>query len=360
MVSCLPLLFAACDREKPAAEKKDGMDQSPPRVTKTGRPVEENLRGDSPGRPGRDAPDYLYTAEQPLESVIPTIKPGVETKINYFGFWVSNRKDITDEEWKKVIEVAAKLTEDQRTKILLSLSMRELDSERGYRHFTSTLDGITTPEKRAPFFKSAFRSSKDPSVVSDLLVHLNDHGNPDDTEAAVSCIWSSDSIRGDGAPAFIQSLVEDPALAARPGVLAKVAMELGDYDGHGKSLELVLPPHLANLPAEARDAYTRGYYRSAITTGEFLTGKKAADILGSSIPPESLIENMASICSLDVRDYGAQASMSNYQPGASAVGDAYLKGVYNQWSIKDPAAASRYLDSLPADHALGGLLRQKR
>lgn len=359
VISCLPLLFAACGKEKSSAGKNE-TGHSPPRVTKTDRPVEENPSGDRPGRPRRDTPDYIDADEQSLESVIPTIKPGVETKTNDLSYWIHHRKNITDAEWQKIIDVAAKLNEDQRNSILLHLSIRELDSERGYRLYTSTLDSIKDPEKRAPFFINTFRTSKDPTVISDLLVHLNDHGNPYDTDVAVSGIRSSDSIRGAGAPAFIQALVEDPALAARPKILTMVATELGNFDGSRRLLEMELPPHLANLPAEAEDAYTRAYYRSVLGSAEFTADKKAADILGSSIPPDILIDCMASICSLDVRDYGAQASMSTYQPGASPVGDAYLKNVFRLWSINDRASASRYLDALPTNDPMGTLLREKK
>lgn len=354
-ISCLPLLVTACGERKAAGNRAETAGQAAPRATKTNRPVEENLRGDRPGRPGRETPDYLNTAEQSLESVMPTIKPGVKTKTNFLGFWVSNRKTITDEEWNKIVEFTTNLDAEQSNQILLGLAMRELDSERGFRLFTSTLDGIRTPELRAPFFKGAFRST-DPTVVADLLVHLEDKGTADDPRAGIASVMSSDAIRGEGGPAFIQALVEDPALATRPDLLFPLVGRLGEHDGHRRSLEMEVPTHLASLSAEAKDAYTRGYYRTVLTSGEFMTGKTSADFLESSIPPESLIENMASISNLDVTAYGGRESMNRFQPGTSAVGDAYLKEVFRIWSIKDVAAASRYLSALPTNAPMAILL----
>lgn len=355
VILCLPLLLASCGEKKATTDKTEAAGHAAPRATKTDRSGEENLRGDRPGRPGRDTLNQMNAGEQPLESVMPTIKPGRKTKTDLLEAWIKWRGTITDEEWRQIVEFAAKLEAEQSDQLLLGLAMREFESERGYKLFTSTLDGIQAPERRVPFFKGTF-NSKDPTVLADLLVHLKDQGRPGEPDVGIGCIVRSDSLKGEGGPAFIQTLVEDPALAARPELLVSLSTRLGEHDGHRRSLEMEVPAHLASLSAEAKDAYMRGYYRTVLTSGEFMTGKTSADFLESSIPPESLVENMPSISSLDVVAYGGQESMNRFQPGTSAVGDAYLKEVFRQWSIKDKAAASRYLGALPTNDPMAVLL----
>lgn len=355
VILCLPLLLASCGEKKATTNEAEAEGHAPPRATKTDRLGEENLREDRPGRPGGGTLDHMNMAEQPLESVIPTIKPGRKTKTDLLKAWIKWRGTITDEEWKQIVEFAAKLDAEQSEQILLGLAMREFESERGYKLFTSALDGIQVPERRVPFFKGTF-NSKDPTVLADLLVHLKDQGRPGEPDVGIGCIVRSDSLKGEGGPAFVQTLVEDPALAARPELLVPLAMKLGEHDGFRRSLEMEVPPHLASLSDEAKDAYTRGYYRTILTSAEFMEGKTYEDFFASSVPPECLIENMASISSRDVTAYGGLESMNRFQPGTSAVGDAYLKEVFRQWAIKDRAAASRYLGALPTNAPMAVLL----